>query len=267
MKLDGFRYLLVVLVLATQTFSQSLNAGDELNQGATAYRRGKYEEAVQHFKNAIALDDHLVNAHLYLATTLASQYIPGGETSDNTQIEQQAIDEYQRVLDLSPENISSIKGLASLYLEMKKFEESKDYNRKAIALDPANPESYYAIAVIDWSQAYQFRQEQRGKLKLIANDPLIDKNECWMVRNENEDRIKDGMDMLNKALSLRPDYDDAMAYLNLLYRERADIQCGDKAAYSADNAIGDDWVDKAFAVRKSRAEKEPRPAESSQPKQ
>ena len=33
--------------------------------------------------------------------------------------------------------------------------------------------------------------------------------------------IEDGIAELEKALQLRPDYDDAMAYLNLLYRERA----------------------------------------------
>ena len=33
--------------------------------------------------------------------------------------------------------------------------------------------------------------------------------------------------MLQKALQLRPDYDDAMAYLNLIYRERGDLQCDD----------------------------------------
>ena len=33
--------------------------------------------------------------------------------------------------------------------------------------------------------------------------------------------------MLEKALELRPDYDDAMAYMNLMYRERADLQCDD----------------------------------------
>jgi len=30
--------------------------------------------------------------------------------------------------------------------------------------------------------------------------------------------IQEGIDSLNKAIQLRPDYDDAMAYLNLMYR-------------------------------------------------
>ena len=60
-----------------------------------------------------------------------------------------------------------------------------------------------------------------------------------------------------KALELRPDYDDAMAYMNLMYRERADIQCDDPAARQADLKAADDWLDKNMATRKAKAEKQP----------
>ena len=46
-----------------------------------------------------------------------------------------------------------------------------------------------------------------------------------------------------------------MAYLNLMYRERADIQCDDPAARAADLKTADEWVDKTMAVKKQKAEK------------
>ncbi len=46
--------------------------------------------------------------------------------------------------------------------------------------------------------------------------------------------VNDGLAMLTKAVSLREDYDDAMAYLNLLYRLRADVDCANKEAHAAD---------------------------------
>jgi len=69
--------------------------------------------------------------------------------------------------------------------------------------------------------------------------------------------IKDGIGMIDRALQLRPDYDDAMAYMNLLYRERADVQCDDPAARAADLKTADQWVDKTMAVKKIKAEKQP----------
>jgi hypothetical protein len=61
--------------------------------------------------------------------------------------------------------------------------------------------------------------------------------------------------MLAKAIELRPDYDDAMAYMNLLYRERADIRCLDAQGRSADMQAADHWVDLVMAIKKKKAQK------------
>jgi hypothetical protein len=46
-----------------------------------------------------------------------------------------------------------------------------------------------------------------------------------------------------------------MAYLNLMYRERADIQCDDPAAREADLKLADEMVAKTMEVKKMKAEK------------
>ena len=92
---------------------------------------------------------------------------------------------------------------------------------------------------------------------LKPDDPLAkDKKVSAEMKEKNAANIQEGIDNLNKALQLRPDYDDAMAYMNLMYRERADIQCDDPAARSADLKTADDWVDKTMAIKKSKAEKQ-----------
>ena len=58
-----------------------LRARDQLNKGVQSYKNARYEEAIEHFKNAVALDPSLVNARLYLATAYAQQYIPGADTA------------------------------------------------------------------------------------------------------------------------------------------------------------------------------------------
>jgi hypothetical protein len=55
---------------------------------------------------------------------------------------------------------------------------------------------------------------------------------------------------------LRPDYDDAMAYLNLMYREKADVECDDPAQRAADLKTADEWVDKTMAAKRAKAEKQ-----------
>jgi len=43
-----------------------------------------------------------------------------------------------------------------------------------------------------------------------------------------------------------------MAYLNLMYRERADLDCYDTTARAQDLEAADEWVDKTLAVKKAK---------------
>jgi len=128
-----------------------------------------------------------------------------------------------------------------------------------LELDPNDPETYYSIAVIDWTQSYAPRQEERAKLGLRPDQPLTDKKVCQQLRERSLPTVEDGVQNLQKALELRPDYDDAMAYLNLLYRERADLHCDNPEARAADLRLADEWVDKTLATKKAKAEKQASP--------
>jgi hypothetical protein len=83
---------------------------------------------------------------------------------------------------------------------------------------------------------------------------MIYTHECWEIRDRNQGGIQEGMDMLTEALRLRPDYDDAMAYINLMYRERADVQCGDSESNRADLKNADKWVDLTITTKQRKAE-------------
>ena len=251
------------LALCSSLGCNKLRARDQLNKGVNAYKNAKYEEAIDHIQNAVSLDPTLLNARLYLATAFAQQYIPGADSPENNKYAEEAIAEFKRVLDTNPpkeQKILALKGIASLYFNMKKMDEAKKYHEQVAALDPNDPEVYYSIAVIDWTQAYQPRLEARAKLGLKPTDDIKDKKTCADLKkaiDSNQAVVEDGIAKLQKALELRPDYDDAMAYLNLLYRERADLECDNPDARKADLKTADDWVDKTMATKKAKAEKQP----------
>lgn len=248
------------LMLFSATGCSKLRARDQLNKGVQAYKNTHYEEAINHFQQAVDLDPSLINARLYLATALANQYIPGADNPENNKVAEDAIEAFKRVLDMNPprdQKVNSLKGIASLYFNMKKLDQAKEYHHKVIELDPNDPETYYSIGVIDWTQTYQPRMEERAKLGLKPDEPLKDKKVCAALKDKNWGNIQEGIDNLKKALDLRPDYDDAMAYMNLMYRERADVECDDPAARAADLKTADEFVDKTLAVKKAKAEKQP----------
>src|SRR5262250_4022935 len=163
------------LALVCSAGCNKLRARDQLNKGVQAYKSAKYEEAITHFQQAVEMDPALLNARLYLATAYAQQYIPGADTPDNNRMAENAIDQFKKVLDMHPardQQIGSLKGIASLYFNMKKLDMAKQYHQMVAQLDPNDPETYYSIGVIDWTQAYQPRMEERAKLGLKPDEPL-----------------------------------------------------------------------------------------------
>jgi tetratricopeptide (TPR) repeat protein len=249
----GLFLALIVLAAAGCT---KLQARDHLNKGVQSYKNARYEEAIEHFKTAVSLDPSLLNARIYLATAYAQQYVPGAETDENKRFAAQAIEEYKKVLSIDPANVNSVKGIAYLYLQEKQFDDAKQYYERAVKIDPNDPESYYSVAFIDWSQAYKFRQDERNKLGMKATDLLKDKKVCAIVKQHNAPMVEEGINLLTKALQLRQDYDDAMAYMNLMYRERADYECDNPTGRTSDLKTADNWVDKTIATKKEKANKQ-----------
>jgi tetratricopeptide (TPR) repeat protein len=253
----------VALALFSSLGCDKLKARDQLNKGVKAYKDNHYEEAINHFQSSVQLDPSLINARMYLATAYVSQYIPGVDSPDNLRTAEQAIEEYQKVIDMNPsrdQKVNSAKGIAYLYLNEKKWDDAKKYYRMASDLDPNDPEPYYSVGVIDWTAAYQPRMEERAKLGMKPEEHLSAKNKdqkkvCEDLKTKNGPDIQGGIDSLNKAIQLRPDYDDAMAYMNLMYRERADVECDDEAARAEDLKAADHWVDETMRVKKAKAEK------------
>lgn len=260
------RFLLVVVLaaLAAGTGCNKLKARDKLNKGVNAYKNGAYDAAIEDFKQAKELDPTLANARLYLATAYASMYTPGAPSKENIRNGEQAIKEYQEVLDNDPNSLPAIDGIGSILFNMAgnpfdppKMEESKTYHKKHISISPNDPEPYYWIGVIDWTLAFRGNTDMRSeynktvKKTISGNDPMPPK--LSVAFSEKYGPVVDeGIDLLQKAMTLRPDYDDAMAYLNLLYRQKADMETSAEAR-EHDVDMANDLVDKVKAIKQKKS--------------
>jgi tetratricopeptide (TPR) repeat protein len=232
----------------------SVASREELNQGVVAFRAAHYKEAAEHFNNALNLKPDLIIARLYLATTYAQLFVPGLDTPENVIWATKAMNQYSEILKSNPSDINSMKGLANLKFQLNNFSEAKEIYKNAIALDPGDPELFYAAGVADWSIADHEITAEKAKLDAESEYSLIESEGCTDARNNSLVGIDHGIAMLTKAMSLRKDYDDAMTYMKLLYRLRAELQCGNKKAYQADSQQSAEWSDRAAAARKKKAE-------------
>jgi tetratricopeptide (TPR) repeat protein len=262
-------FLALLAIAAGISGCDKLKARDLLNKGVQSFKNGQYDTAVEDFKQAKDLDPSLLNARLYLATAYASQYIPGAPSEQNRNIGKQAVQEFKDILQTNPDNLSAIDGVGSILFQMagtpydpKMFDESKTYHQKHIQLRPEDPEPYYWIGVIDWTLSFRANGEVRKdyneknvKKQVKDTDPLPPALRTQYVAQYGA-LIDQGITDLQKAIELRPDYDDAMAYLNLLYRRKADAV---ESANERNDLLkqADDLVDKVKEVKQKRASQPP----------
>ena len=245
---------LLALLLGSTTGCNKLKARDQLGKGVQAFKNNKYEEAVGHFQNAIALDPEYAQAKLYLATSYSYQVVPNLDTPENLAVAQKALDGFQAVLAKDPTDLTALKQIASIDRNIKKLDEAKEYEKKVIALAPDDAEAHYTIGVVDWMQAY------KNAITILAADGLTDdgmgnvkksKGACAKIQEANKALVDEGLQYLKKAVEINKTYDDAMSYLNLTYRRQADMKCGDDAGRKADLATADEWSQKAMGARKA----------------
>ncbi len=250
---------LVVGVAAVALLSascQKLQSRDQLNKGVQAFKNAQYPEAVEHFKTAVELDPSFPVARLYLATAYMQQYIPGADSPENNQMAQAAHDQFMKVLEQTPKDKVAIASIASLYLNQKKWDDAQQWYEKLIAVDPNNADAYYSLGFIAWSKWYPAYGTARANLGMKQEDPgpIKDKKVREELKAKYLPVINGGLAALDKALQINPEYDDAMAYENLLIRERADLM-DTKDQYEKEVKTADAWVDKTLATKKAKAEK------------
>jgi tetratricopeptide (TPR) repeat protein len=246
--------LALLTVLGSTTGCTKLRARDQLVKGVQAFKAGHYEEAVNHFQSSINLDPNYESARLYLATAYSYQVVPNLDTPDNLAIAKKAMDGFNEVLAKNPNDVDALKQIASIQRNIKHFDQAKATYQKILSVAPKDSDANYTIAWIDWNIAYQ------NAVKILAEQGLQDdgdgnvkmnKATCAKMKDANTQLVDEAMTYLNRAVEIKPNYDDAMSYLNLNYRRKADLECPNDAARKADLAMADQWVQKAIGARKA----------------
>ena len=105
--------------------------------------------------------------------------------------------------ETSPDDPAVYMQLAGYYNRQGEFDKTIEALQKRAEKEPNNPEAHYTIATYYWDKAYRdFRLSDADKKKYVQS----------------------GVDLVDKALSLKSDYTEAMVYKNLLLRLQANME-------------------------------------------
>jgi tetratricopeptide (TPR) repeat protein len=114
---------------------------------------------------------------------------------------------YRRVADLNPNDAKACGALAAFYNKplwegRSKFDQAIDVLQRCASLDANDPGGYQKVASFYWDKAYR--------------DPLI-------TDDQKKQYADKGLEAVDKALQLKPDYFEAVIYKGLLYRVLASV--------------------------------------------
>jgi len=253
-------------VLLSLAGCQKIQARNEIKAANDAYQKEDYGVALQHYVRARKIDPSFPELDRMIGYSQIGLYVPDEKSPANeshadaaiaeltrylkkrpddriardalismylnANRTSQAIDYFRAYLQQHPADLDAVKSIATLYAKQGNFNESLNWYEKITLLDAKNPESFYIYGVVCYEK--------------VAKNPPADDNEKMAI-------IEKGKAALQKAIDLKPDYAEAMAYLNLLWRQQALVDAKtDPVKAQADVAQADQIRNKAIELLKAR---------------
>ncbi|HEX8503381.1 MAG TPA: hypothetical protein VF659_22545 [Pyrinomonadaceae bacterium] len=235
--------LLVALVSATGgcTLVNRVRAKNALNEGARAYRDGRFADAEEKFRASYDLDPSQKNAQLFIARAVQQQYKPGVQTPENLAVGEKAVAAYQDILNNNPANEDAYKAIVFLYGQMKRDEKVNELLLQRASGGPtptAKAEALTILASKQWQCAYDVTEQKENKTTENKPDKIL----IHYKKPANQadfDRAQqcttEGLKLAEQATSIDPNNPNAWSYKANLLREKAKL-----AEMAGDNAAKDD---------------------------
>ena len=172
----------------------------------------------------------VVQRMIQLAPNEPTNYFQLAKIYEDSGEYQLAEETYLKGRDAKPNDPTVYLTVAGYYNRQGDFDKLIENIRKNIELEPQNPEAHYRLATYSWDKASRdFRLSDKEKAQIIM----------------------DGLASVDKALSIKPDYVEAMTYKGLLLRTQALIEKDPKKQQELIKE-GTALSDKANAMRKAK---------------
>jgi len=251
---------LVALPLAVAGCS-SIKARAAFQDANKLYKLEKYKEAIALYQRAVTLDPDFAEAHFFseepkkdyqkalgYAENLVHDKPDAPESLfaiaalyEKFQKTTEAETSYKRAFELNPQNVKACSALAAFYNKAywnghSRFDDAIATLEKCAGLAPNDPVGYYKLSTFYWDKAYRDTDISEGQ-KLNYADA--------------------GLRATDRALTLQPDYCDALIYKGLLLRVKAQV--------AANPRLRDKLLEEAEAVRKLAVECKRTTAETAAP--
>jgi tetratricopeptide (TPR) repeat protein len=253
--------LCVALATLPLTGCNKVRARAEMKKGNRFYKDESYKEALEQFQRSLELDPKLTPAWRSVGLAAMALYRPGNETPDNVKYGETAIDAFQRYLAANPQDAKTEDYLVTTWISLGRFDDAIKYLKQQRSAHPENAKLTTAVVTV-MLKAGRFQDAYDFANSYARNDPaiyyLIGTNAWSKSYNDPttpyDDRVKIvdiGLQAVQHACDIKAEYMEAMAYCNLLYREKAKLDLDPKKK-DYWTSLADEWRAKTMAIMEKR---------------
>ncbi|HEX5041973.1 MAG TPA: tetratricopeptide repeat protein [Candidatus Polarisedimenticolaceae bacterium] len=272
--------LAIVIVVGAAPLLVGVATQSDLDHASALFRAGRYAEAVPEYRKVLEADPDHWEANYYTALSWLAQFHPQSAAPADAEIKKQAVAVLEKLMTLTapsaeemdkvekdylslltsagdhdraiafleqklgeePNDTDRMVQLAQLLAKNGNFAESLRWYEKLAELEPGTKTHWYTVGVLCWERSSKARST--------------------ITPEERAAVLEQGMDALDQALVLDPDYLEALAYKNLLFREKADMLAEAGKPAEAEAALAEafrlrDQAVKMMEKRKVEAAAEP----------
>ena len=151
-----------------------IQAKQELDEAAQAYRKGNFVEAQAHSERALLLDPQNKKAPYFVARSIHAQYKPGDAAPENVAKAQEAISAYKKILDRWPADDEAYKAVAYLYGVLKEDGLLIEWvTQRAADVSLPNEkraEAFVVLASKEWDCSFQITEVPTNKITTVVRN-------------------------------------------------------------------------------------------------
>jgi len=180
MKLSRISMVALLAVLVATAGGCALvnrvRAKNALNEGARAYRDGRFADAEEKFRYSYEMDPTQKNAPLFIARAVQQQYKPGVQAPENLAVGEKAVAAYQDIFQKDPNNDDAYKAIVFLYGQMKKDDKVQQLlkERADSASSPAKrAEALVILASKQWQCSNDITEQKENQTKEDKGDKVL----------------------------------------------------------------------------------------------
>ncbi len=203
----------------------SANQSNPLEEGVSAFNRGELRNAVAAFEQAVQADPNSLLARRHLANAKLMVFLSSNKDQNGTALAEEARRSLRELIERDPADSTTLKNLVTLELRTHDTAQALTWCEKLVQAEPTSSDGWYLRGVIRWMEAYFPIQEARKQVGMQPQSapPIADAAVREAVGRKVATAIDDGLAALDRALRMKPDSSEVMAYQNLLFRLKADL--------------------------------------------